>query len=80
MNSAIWKIFTHCCTFLSKFKMAVTGALQTKAALLPLEWQRAWHLSLKLAAALLGSLGHQMVPHTLDFTGVYQERLTKVGV
>ena len=42
------------------------------------QWCGLWQLSLKLMASLLDSLGHQFISHALDFTGVNQERLTKV--
>ena len=43
------------------------------------QWLGLWQLSLKLMSSLLDSLGHQFISQALDFTGVYQERLVKVG-
>ena len=42
------------------------------------QWVGLWQLSLSLMSSLLDSLGHQFIAHTLDFTGVNQERLVKV--
>ena len=53
------------------------GVLKLRAQT-PQIWHRIWHLTLKLSTTLLSSLGHQYVPHSLDFTAVYQERMNKV--
>ena len=53
------------------------GVLKLRAQT-PQIWHRIWHLTLKLSTTLLSSLGHQCVPHSLDFTAVYQERMNKV--
>ena len=56
----------------------MNGSAHLKPLLPSPEWCRSWQLALKLAASLVGSLGHRVVPQALDFTGVYQERLLNV--
>lgn len=57
---------------------ALLSVASTEEKQVYLQWQKIWHLALKLTTSLLDRASHHFVPSALNFTGVHQERIAQV--